>query len=186
MAHLTATVIVLIGVCLLNLLFALRAAQNLKALAARIDTGAVQAAPAEPAPAMLPIGIAPMPFTAQTSRGERITHESLTGWTLVAVMSPDCQACHQQLPAFLIAAAAVPGGRAQVLALAVQAAPDDDVLVPQLDEVARVVTGEVATEVAEAMSVGQYPFFLWVDPEGVIAFGGLRVDLSVLPAGVLA
>jgi hypothetical protein len=139
--------------------------------------------------AMRPVGLPVGEFTTSTVDGEPVDRDALRGWTLVAALSPDCVPCHERLPEFLTACHEMPGGRGQVLAIIATDPTDPDgglrsagPLVEQLRPVARVVVESGDGPVGQAFAVIGYPSFALVDPEGVIAFGGHHIDMSLLPA----
>ncbi|GAA2063994.1 TlpA family protein [Streptomyces albiaxialis] len=90
MPFLTAAVVILAVLCLLNLLLTFGIIRKLKAGG---GTGAASSAPA----LMLPNGSAVPEFEAETLDGDRVSAETLRN-ALVGFVSTSCPACKEKLP----------------------------------------------------------------------------------------
>jgi hypothetical protein len=184
MGYLTASVVLLTALVLVSLSATLASARTLKQLTATVTAlekrlGDLMGG--APGAGMYPLGVPVKAFEATTIDRASVSRDSLAGWTLVAAVSPDCHACHDKLPEFIAAAAAVPGGRDQVLVLIADSPAEPGTMAEQLRPAARVVTGPQADAAVAAFSVTGYPTFMWVGPSGLIEFAGHGVDLSVVP-----
>ncbi|CAL9610616.1 hypothetical protein SUDANB121_05644 [Nocardiopsis dassonvillei] len=119
------------------------------------------------------------PFTATTEDGEPVDAGALSGPALVAVFSPGCGACAEQLPHFIDRAAAFPGGRDGVLAVLAGAPAEVAEEARRLAPVARVVVDGPGGAVADALGVRAFPAFLRLDADGrVLSSGYLAADLD--------
>lgn len=171
---LSAAMVVVGALCLLNLVLALGIIRRLRELSALL------AAPpdhGEPLPILGP-GEVVGPFDATTSDGEPLSRDALAEPTLVAFFSPDCFACQEQLPGFLdYAGRAVE--RRQALAVVVAPEPAAE-LVATLTPVARVVSEPPDGPVARAFGVQGTPAYCRVESGGVVADSGF--DLRALMA----
>jgi hypothetical protein len=70
-----------------------------------------------PEPIMLTAGADVDEFVATTTDDTVLTRADLRGQTLVAFLSPTCPFCAESLPAFVVRAESMPGGRDRVLAV---------------------------------------------------------------------
>lgn len=183
MTYLAATVVLLAAVVLLQLWVTLDQSRRIEALQQGIDRleARFDAGPGDAGlPGMHPVGLPVAEFDAVTVDGEALTREDLTGWTLVAAVSPDCPPCQERLPEFLSVASVVPGGRDQVLALVMEDGGLPPTLVAQLQEVARVVAVRPDSAVFGALGLQYLPTFQWISPERVVELAGPTVDLGVV------
>ncbi len=183
MPFLATAVLLLAVVVLVQLWVTLNQSRVLVQLQAAI--GRLEARLAEiPAPpaamGMHPVGLPVGEFDATTLDGETLTRDDLSGWTLVAAVSPDCPPCQERLPELLSAAAVVPGGRDQVLVVVVDDGTVPPALAAQLQEVARVVPARAESSVFGALGLQYVPTFQWVSPDRVVEFAGPSVDLAVV------
>ncbi|MFB4268406.1 TlpA family protein disulfide reductase [Nonomuraea sp. GTA35] len=118
-------------------------------------------------------------FEATTTDGTRLTRDLLPDGTVIAFLSPDCQGCHDKLPAF--AAWAAGQDRARVVAVLDDRAGEPGEMLGMLLPVAQVV---VDGAVSRAFGVPAYPTFLQVAAGGrLLAVGP---EISRLPAGAPA
>jgi hypothetical protein len=179
MLYLALTTGVVAVVAVVALMLALNAVRRLKSLEGNL---------LGPGPGgdMYPMGMPVGHFDVVSVDGVRLTRQDLTEWTLVAAVTPDCRACHAKLPEFLEAAAAVPGGRDRVIAIVGDSEVAPPALVSQLEGAARVVVGAAAEEMTRAFAVTSFPMFMWVNPLGIIEFGGRGIDLTVVSSGAMA
>lgn len=180
MAYVVAGAVLAGAVSLLNLVLTLAVIRRLREhteLLSRRNEG-----PPEPQ-VMLAAGEAPTAFEVAAKDGDRITNATHTDHSLVAFMSPGCDACHEQLPDFIAYAERFPGGRDARVAIVVGAGDGSEELITRLEAVARVVEEEPKGAMSTAFGVNGYPAYAVVDG-GVIRASGYRVDQ--LPATTLA
>jgi thiol-disulfide isomerase/thioredoxin len=111
-------------------------------------------------------------FTATTIDGDEVVAEDLEPGTLVGFFAPGCVACVEQLPRFVDAAAAHPGGQARVLAVVVGAEEDAEEQVAALSPKARVVVAEHGSQIEKAFAVQGYPAFALVGDARVVKVSG--------------
>lgn len=185
MPYLAAAVLVAALLALLALALSLRLARAVRELRARLEAvaGGSDAAPARSASPMFPVGIPVRPFSVPAEDGSTLTEADLTLGTLVAVLSPHCGPCRERLPALVAAAEQLPGAPGRVVVAVVDAPDGAPAYSAALGSLARVVSGTGGEVLAEALSVGQYPFFVWMGSGGTIELGGLGIDLEAMPAG---
>lgn len=171
MPYLTAAVVILAILGMLNLLLTL-------AIVRRMRTGSepsVDSArrPPEPLPAGSPIGR----FTAATTDGANVSERDLRGGqALVGYFSPGCPPCQAELPRFVTYAAGL--DRERVLAVIVDGtgsdAAGDEAGV--LAAVARVVVASGGDTVVDALSAHGYPAVFLLDEDGRVVAADATVD----------
>ncbi|BDM74623.1 hypothetical protein HEK616_81100 (plasmid) [Streptomyces nigrescens] len=106
-------------------------------------------------------------FTTSTVDGERLSRGMLAADTLVAFFAPGCQPCREKMPAFVDHARALPGGRAQVVAVVVGDPAEAAAFVAELSPVARVVVEEGPEDpLSAAFRARSFPTVLRVSPYG--------------------
>ncbi|MEV0272530.1 TlpA disulfide reductase family protein [Hamadaea sp. NPDC050747] len=122
-------------------------------------------------------------FETVTSDGEAVSRDSLSGQTLVGVLSPSCSACEERLPEFVETAKAFPGGRGQVLAV-IAGQPDEVAgYLQKLAPVARVVVEPpIDGPLGSALKVQGFPTFALLDGEGTVVAGGISPKQLPMPA----
>lgn len=111
-------------------------------------------------------------FAATTVEGDVIADDDLSAGTMVAFLTPTCRGCIEQLPAFLDAARAHPGGQRGVLAVVIGSEHESAELVATLTPLARVVTTEHGHEIEKAFQVQGYPGFALMGENRTIKVGG--------------
>lgn len=187
MPVLVAAVVVVGLLCLANLLFLFGVIRRLREHTSLLaehgigavlvaGTGSVRKLPPGHEVAALPGSVVPA-YSTTTVDGEHIAGGGPEAPTLVGVFSPGCSACTEQLPAFLEFAGRHRGGRDRVLAVVsgdTSDAGDQPAYVDQLRPVARLVVGEPATAVTEALQVRGYPAFALIE-DGVVRASGFQV-----------
>lgn len=139
---------------------------------------------AEAASTMLQAGAQVGDFAAVTTDGNTVARSTLTGQTLVAFVSPTCEACLDKLPSLVELAADLPGGRSQVLAVVVGTEPATEPLRTRLAPVAQVVVEDRDGPLATAFGVLGFPAFSVLDPAGVIVASSWELTALPLPAAV--
>ncbi|MEV6150532.1 hypothetical protein AB0L53_09335 [Nonomuraea sp. NPDC052129] len=166
MPYLTAAVVLIGLLCVLNLLLTLTLIRRMR----QMGGGGVQHA--GPPIALRP-GSPVGEFAAVTVDGEPMSHDTVAG--LVGFFSAGCEPCHKLLPRFTEHARAL--GRENVLAVV---AGDDAEAVEALVPVARVIVEDYDGPVADAFQNTWTPaLYLLGSDHRVIATGGRVEDLSV-------
>lgn len=133
---------------------------------------------------VLPPGKRPSTFSATTVDGEPVAAQGLA---LVGFLAQGCRQCRAQLPLFVRAAQATPGGRSKVLAVVVGgpevARPDDSAVshLAQLREIAQVVVEQRDGPIATAFQVEGFPAFCRLDADGTV----IANDDEALTPGLL-
>lgn len=111
-------------------------------------------------------------FAASTVDGGTVGADDLAAGTMVGFFSPGCSACVEQLPRFVDAAAAHPGGQDRVLAVVVGAEDGAAEYVSSLSPKATVVVERHGSEIEKAFAVKAYPGFALVGADGVVTVSG--------------
>ncbi|WP_433222453.1 TlpA family protein disulfide reductase [Dactylosporangium sp. CS-047395] len=172
MLYLTAAVVILTGLTLLNLLLMLGVIRRLRDHSERFTqlTKSVM-----PEVAVLAAG-SPVPeFAATTRDGDTVSGTTLEPETLLGFFSPSCKPCKAMLPKFADYARSVPGGRERVLAIVVQDADPAEYLA-LLEPVARVIVEEPGGTVAAAFDVSGFPAVCLIGPDGTVAASGMHLQ----------
>lgn len=176
MGYLTAAVVVVGLLCLLDLVLTLGVIRRLREHTDLLDRSMAGMSP----PVGVPVGETVAEFAATTIEGEPVSRELLAGRTLVGFFSPGCQPCEEQMPGFIEYARSNPGGTPHVLAVVAAVATDDVATdkeyVQRLAPVARVVVEEPAGPVQAAFQVTGYPAIYLVDDGGVVAAAGWAMN----------
>lgn len=129
-----------------------------------------------PPDAVLAPGARADDFAVTDIRGDAISRDSLHTPTLVGFFSADCDACKDQLPAFLAAARRTIGARERVLAVVTPPTADTQSLVTPLADVGRVVIEAYDGELTTAFRVRMWPAFALVDGEGNVVSSGWEMQ----------
>lgn len=184
MTFLTAVVVVVGIVCVLNLLLLFGVIRRLKEhdqAIAKIPLGAMASAPAD---SMRAPGSEVDEFAAVSTDDVPVTKEALTGETLVGFFSVSCAPCVEGAPKFAAHAAGVPGGKDSVLTVVVADGDDDPAeMVGILSDSARVVVEGYEGPMATAFGVTAFPTY------AVVASGTITataLDFTTLPVPVPA
>ncbi|MFF3920224.1 TlpA disulfide reductase family protein [Streptomyces sp. NPDC001393] len=132
------------------------------------------------APPVIAVGSPVTDFVTVTLDGEQVRRDLLTDPTLVAFFSPTCEPCKAKLPRFVEYAAAMPHGRASVLAVVVGEADQAEDFVSRLAPVARVVVENHDGPLSTAFQAEAYPTVLMIadDDQGRPVVRSNRVDLE--------
>jgi thiol-disulfide isomerase/thioredoxin len=166
MPYLTAAVVLLAVLGMLNLLLTLAIVRRMRTMT-----------PGNELPEPLSVGSAIRPFTATTIDGQTISERDLRGsQVLVGYFSPGCPPCEAALPRFVTYAAGL--DRERVLAVIVDgtgtdAARDQAVA---LEAVARVVVTSERATVVDALSAHGYPVVFLLDEDGRVVAADTTVD----------
>jgi thiol-disulfide isomerase/thioredoxin len=163
MAYLTAAVVLVGALCLLDLVLTYGVIRRLRATSAAVtvDEDGNELTPRAGDPVAA--------FAGTTTAGQPISRDSVAG-ALVAFLSPNCKPCKASLPQLLHLAAAGP-----VVAVVVGDPADMTDMVARLSPVARVLTEEPFGPVSTAFAVRSFPTFVKVGRDGTLAAVGLDV-----------
>jgi len=174
---LTALIVVVGIVCVLNLVLVFGVIRRLKEhdqALARLPHGA-----GAPAASMRAPGSEVGEFTAVSTDDVPVTKETLHAETMVGFFSVSCAPCVENAPKFAEHAAGVPGGRDSVLTVVVADGDDDpSEMVRVLGDTARVVVEGYDGPIATAFSVTAFPTY------AVVAAGRITataLDVTTLP-----
>ncbi|RJL33448.1 TlpA family protein disulfide reductase [Bailinhaonella thermotolerans] len=168
---LVAAVVLLTVVCLLNLALTVGVIRRLREHSSFIDTVApVAISP----PVTVEPGEKPADFAVTTEDGEPFSRDLIAAPTLIGFFSPTCAPCAELLPDFIDQAAAMPGGRGQVLAvIAAKGRESAAEYAARLSGVARVVIEEHDGTVQRAFKTENFPTVYLVDSGGTVISGGV-------------
>ena len=185
MVVLTAAVVLVGALCLLDLLLTLGVTRRLREHATRLEqlahhgahddivTDDAAAAGSLPAPGT-PVG----PFSATTVDGEPVSADGLADHTVVIFLAPECAACRDKVPGLVSWAAG--HGRERTLVIVDGQGMDPADMVGPLEPVARVVVVEtVERSLFDAFGVNAFPSFCVVADGRVVA---ASLDFARLPA----
>jgi hypothetical protein len=183
---LTAVVVVVGALCLLDLLLTFGVIRRLQAHTGHLEQLLKGSSSDEPFP---PVGAPIDEFTATTTAGEPVGPAQLTDTTVVAFFSPGCSPCREKLPAFVAGMPAYGLGREQILAVVSGAggqsarAGEAIEMADALARVARaVVDGDRA--VANAFHMNAFPGFCVVDGTGTVLASGSNLDRTLSAANL--
>ncbi|MFD5387903.1 TlpA family protein disulfide reductase [Streptomyces sp. NPDC127074] len=168
MAYLTAGVIFVGLLCLLDLVLTFGVIRRLREQEPAEATGGLRDAPSVLAP-----GSTVAAFSALDMMGGKLTRESLAEGLAITFLSPGCPACEEVLP--LVVERARQYGADQVLAVVVREEGDDAdpaEFMERLSPVARVVVTDQGDELTEAFALTGMPAYVAMGPEGRIADSG--------------
>jgi hypothetical protein len=207
MPFLTAAVVLVGALCLVDLLLSLGVVRRLReeaklvaGLAARVDL--VERAPVamtprpsdrtaphavppastdRPAGSLAPVGRLIDPFSTRTVDGEPVSRDTLPPKTTVIFLAADCSSCRARVPDVVRWARAQPRQRILVLVDALVA--DPGAMVAALREVARVVVEADGPAVTDAFGVGAFPSYCVVDGGEVVSAASGVPTQSVSVAG---
>lgn len=173
MTVLTVAVVLVTGLCLLNLLLTVAVIRRLREHTELIGTmGGGQAFP----DSMLAAGERIGDYSTETLDGTVLTRDDLAGQTLIGVFSPGCHGCELQMPHFVELAKNSPGGREGVLALVVGGLEEAAGEIAQLAPVARVVHENDGGPLTRALGVQAFPAIARVDADGRVLVSGVQVQ----------
>ena len=160
MPYLTAAVVLLAVLGMLNLLLTLAIVRRLRTMNHQ---------PPEP----LIQGSTIRPFTTKTIDGRTVSeHDLRGGQSLIGYFSPGCPPCEAARPRFVAYAAGL--DRERVLAVIVDGTTED--VADDLAAVARVVVASERDTVVEALSAYGYPAVFLLDEDGRVLAADTTVD----------
>jgi thiol-disulfide isomerase/thioredoxin len=179
MPFLTAAVILVGALCLVDLLLTVAVIRRLRGHTTQLAE--LQATSRPLGPRFLAVGSGMPEFSGQTVDGEVLSSGTLAaGPCAVAFLQSSCQPCRDRVPDLRSFAAEMPGGRARVVAVVTGDGDVADGIVDDLREVAGVVSGPHAAAMVTAFEVTGYPtFYAFVDG-AVRAAGADHHHLAVL------
>jgi thiol-disulfide isomerase/thioredoxin len=172
MTYLSAAIILIGAVSLMNLMLVLGVLRRLR-------TAAAASEPVDPSSFQnLRVGTRPDPFVVRMLAGGRLTEAALVGAgpTLVGFLSPGCGPCTDQLPLFAARAAEWPGGADRVLAVIADDTEDSAAFAEPLTGLANVVVDGLTGPVATAFGVTAFPSFGILDDTAAVVAQSARVD----------
>jgi hypothetical protein len=180
MAYLTAGLVVVAALCVLNVVLTVGVVRRLRQHDRMLAAGAGAAAPMRaPAPGDW-IG----PFTAETPGGVTVSRETLRPGDLVAFLSPGCGPCEEQLPGLVQWLRESEGTAAATLVVIVATPTEAADMVAALSPLANVVCEpSPRADIQAAFGVESYPIALTVDGSAITE---VFRDLSRLPVRTLA
>ena len=173
MSYLIAAVVIVGVLCVLNLLLVYGVIRRLREHSELLAQGP----PAVPDLMARP-GAVVGAFTATTVDGDEVVADDLGPGTLVGFFSPSCPACAHQLPKFLDAASAHPGGQDRVLAVVIGGREDAAEQVAALSARARVVVAPPGAEIENAFEVKGYPAFALLGEDRVVTASGMMTPVA--------
>jgi thiol-disulfide isomerase/thioredoxin len=168
MPYLIAAVVIVGMLCVLNLLLTYGVVRRLREHGELLAQGP----PAVPNP-MIDAGSVVGAFIAITVDGDELIADDLAPGTLVGFFSLGCSGCLLELPRFVDAAAAHPGGPDRVLAVVIGAEEDAAEQVAVLSSRARVVVAPPEAEIEEAFGVKGFPAFALLGEGRVVTASGM-------------
>ena len=177
MAVLTAAVIFVGLLCFFDLLLSFAIIRKLRHVAPESHR-----APQLPGLAALSAGRPIPPFTATTTTGSELSPARLAGRPAVlAFFAAECQSCREHLDQFAGYARGFPGGAGQVAAVIAGPAEGAADIVAALTGVAQLVIEPDFGPVATAFSIGAFPTFVTLDPDGRIGGAAWAIDYLPVP-----
>lgn len=185
MIYLTAAVIVVGTLCVLDLLLTIGVLRRLREHGERLE-----GLPAENtesslmAQALRAVGDRIDDFTTTTFDGREVSRARLTGLTLVGFFSTYCEPCRTSVEPFAELVAGRPGGWDEALAVVVGDDADAIDFVTGFGEGARVVVEQEGPEpgpVVSAFSVMGYPVYCVLDEQGVVLATGMKPERLLAP-----
>jgi thiol-disulfide isomerase/thioredoxin len=177
MAFLTAAVVLVGVLVLLDLLLTLGLVKRVRTHAGLLGQLAAQPATPAPDPGLLAVGSSVGDFAGVTTDGAEVARSTFPDGAVIGFFSTWCDACEEHLPGFL--SYAEPLGRDRVLAVVQgdQEALAD--LTGKLSKVARVVTEPDQGPIARAAGVRALPTMAVVDADWRVTSSGYSADMLV-------
>lgn len=177
MPFLTAAVILVGALCVLDLLLTFGVIRRLREQNETLRTMREQQAGAEPDIA-LPAGSTVGEFAATATSGEQLSNAYFDGReALVGFFSPGCEPCKERMPQFIEYATRFEG---RVIAIAADGFGETADLVVRLGEVAEVVVEPEGGSLHKAFGATGYPALCLVAGDGTVLASGW--EMSALPA----
>jgi thiol-disulfide isomerase/thioredoxin len=183
MPFLTAAIVVVGLLCLLDLLLTLGVIRRLRDHTERLSALSAGRAPAGAPDRMLAVGQVPADFAATTVDGDPVSKGLLGAPALVGFFSPGCAPCRERVPEFSAYAGRMPGGRDRTLAVVVGNGERGSQLASELKGVGHVVVEAPGGPVSTAFGVHGFPALCVLDSGGAIAAAGPTLDRLPAPPG---
>ncbi|MBD0746627.1 hypothetical protein [Streptomyces sp. CBMA152] len=180
MPVLTAAVVVLTVLCLLNLTITLGVVRRLREQSAQRPGHDEET----PESGRLQPGTEIAEFSVSATDGTVLSRAGLEDTTLIGVFSPECPPCVDAVPEFVAYARAMSGGRERALARVLAKGEAGAGMVDQLLDVAAVVKGADADTVMAALAARALPTVYLVDRHGKVLASGSRATRLPLPSAV--
>lgn len=169
MGFLTAAVVAVAALAVLNLVLTLGVVRRLREHSqqlGRLAVGGLSGLGGPGEELILPVGERPDEFTAHTVDGGEVSLASLRRPAMVGFFSPDCPPCTEWIPRFV--AAASRSAREQALAVVVADGAEAVADVARLRDVAAVVVEPVDGPVAKAFAVRGFPALCTLAEDGTV------------------
>jgi thiol-disulfide isomerase/thioredoxin len=178
MPYLSAAVVLVGAIGLLNLVLTLGVIRRLREHSERLRTAGDADGDVLPA-----VGTTIGEFEALTTDNRRVSRDMFDGPAPVGFFSPNCGPCRQMLPEFIEHAAAI--GRDRTMAVVVGLADDaTDELAARLATVSRVVVEQPNGPLSTAFGAVNVPALYLIDRGGLVRGSGHTMDAlsSLVPA----
>jgi hypothetical protein len=179
-AILTAAVVVVGVLCLLDLLLTLGVVRRLREHTALLAAGA-GAGGQSVSITDLNVGETPAGFEVATVGGPRVSGPA--GLRVVAFFSPHCSVCPERVPSFTEYVTSNAIARESVLAV-IEGSEGEAPYQATLADVAQVCTGADGDLVSVAFKAQGYPAFCLLDADGALLASGIHPSTLTEPAGV--
>jgi hypothetical protein len=180
LAILTAVVVVVGVLCLLDFLLTLGVVRRLREHTALLAGGAGAGAQSVSI-TDLEVGQTPADFDVATVAGPRVSGPA--GLRVVAFFSPHCSVCPERVPSFVEYLTSNAIARDSVLAV-IEGNDAEAPYQSAIAEVARVCTGPDGDLVSVAFKAQGYPAFCLLDADGALLASGIHPSMLTEPAGV--
>lgn len=175
MVYVTAGLLLVAAVAVLNLLLTVGVVRRLREHTRMFAAGASAEPPAPPKPGH-PVG----QFVADTVEGETVSRDTLPAGSLVAFLSPSCAPCQEQLPAFVRHLRESGRPRTAALVVILDTAEAAAEMIDALGSMAIVACEPPpATDLRAAFGVWSSPIAVLVDGATIT---DVFIDLTKLPA----
>jgi hypothetical protein len=177
LAFLTAAVVLVGILVLLDLLLTLGLIKRVRTHAGLLGRLADQLAGQPPNPGVLAVGTPVGDFAGVTTEGAELSRGTFPDGAVIGFFSSWCDACAEHLPGFL--SYAEPLGRDRVLAVVQGDLEGLAELVGKLSKVAQVVTEPDQGPIARAVGVRALPTMAVVDADWRVTSSGFSADMLV-------
>lgn len=180
MPFLTAAVVLVGALCVIDLLLSFGIIRRLREQNETLRTMREQRAADEPEIA-LPAGAKIGAFAATAVSGVQLSDADIDGRLLIGFFSPGCEPCKERMPQFIEYATRFDG---RVLAVAADGIGETADIVARLGEVAEVMVEEDGGPVHQAFGARGYPALLLVDDDRTVRASGWEMSALPVPAAL--